>query len=115
MPVARTVVSQHLEVLRKERSHCCRLRKTGQRENWRTERGEALQPRMMSVSISLQFTDSSTKLRTKESLLISEIYWPPLLEYSEKTAENKSFRIEEDIIDDLILNRKRDLNKKSQD
>lgn len=37
------------------------MRKTGQRENWRTERGEALQPRMMSVSISLQFTDSSTK------------------------------------------------------
>ena len=68
MPIARTVVSQHLEVIRKERRHCCRLRKTDQRENLRTDRVDALQPRMMSISRSLQFTDSSNKLRTKESL-----------------------------------------------
>ena len=105
MPIARTVVSQHLEVIRKERRHCCRLRKTGQRENWRTERGEALQPRTMSISRSLQFREFT----------YIKIYWPPLLQYSEKTAENKNFRIEEDIIDDLILNRKRDLNEKSRD
>ena len=44
------------------------MRKTDRRENWRTDRVEALQPRTMSISRSLQFTDSSNKLRTKESL-----------------------------------------------
>lgn len=51
-------------------------------------------------------TKSSNKVRTKDSLLTSEIHWPHFLEHSENSIESHNLRVEEDIINDLAVNGK---------
>lgn len=51
-------------------------------------------------------TKSSNKVRTKDSLLTSEIHWSHFLEHSENSIESHNLRVEEDIINDLAVNGK---------
>ena len=51
-------------------------------------------------------TESSNTIRNRESLLTSGIHWLPFLEHSENSTESSNFKVEENVIDDLVFNGK---------
>lgn len=58
----------------------------------------------MLMSEVYSVTESSSTISNKESLLTSGIHWLPFLEHSENSTESYNFKVEEDVIDDLVSN-----------